>query len=82
MITDLIVRAILSAVSAVFTLIPDFTPPEITLPSIIGGWTNEFGRILALDYLIALVLISLAIAAFVLLMDLALFVYHQFWGAS
>lgn len=83
MITDAIVSAFLGCIAALFGLMPN-----ISIPAADEGGTTwiryayAFDGIFPLSFMMVLVGVSLAIHAILNIWDIALFIFHQFWGAS
>lgn len=82
MITDLIVTAFLACIDAVFSLIPTFDAPTLVSADSVSNYGMQFSRIVAIEWLLACCVISLGIILIMQVIDLAFFLYHQFWGAS
>jgi len=82
MITDAIVSAFLAAVAALFSLLPSITLPDITPDMQLFQYARAFGNIVPLNDLFICVGISIGLHLLFNAWDLALFVYHQFWGSN
>lgn len=83
MITEFIINAFLAGVDAILSLIPDFTnytePSDgFSVGSIVGNFNQIFPIILVMQLALFAIGIRLLFNAF----DLAVWIYHQFWGAS
>lgn len=81
MITDALVSWFLSALSAVFGLVPSWSAPTDVASNFVG-YSSAFNRIIPLALLVTLILASLVMAGLLTLLDLGFKVYHQFWGSN
>lgn len=86
MITDAVVQSFLAAVSALLTLVPAFTLPDFlagegAANTVAQGWRAANGVLPV--YTIAQTLTAYLLVLLGLrLWDVAVWVFHQFWGSS
>lgn len=84
MVTDLIVSALLGALTALTSLIPSFTIPGLSLTAYngFGGYAHAFDRVFPLSYCITLALFTLTLKLTFVMFDLGVWVFHQLHGSD
>lgn len=82
MITDAIFSWFLGAITAVFSLVPGWTPPTFDSPPTWLGYAMNFDRIVPVGFMLDLVLATIVMYVIMQVLDLGFKVYHQFWGSD
>jgi hypothetical protein len=80
-VTDSIVTAVLAALEALLTLMPDWQWPQRTVVGTVV-FLGQANRVFPVATVAAMFGLFIALKLALGLWDLTLFVYHQFWGAS
>lgn len=81
MIVDWIVTALLASIDAILGLFPTWTWPTRALTSSLE-FVGQANRVVPVATAAAMCGIYLAVKAGFAVFDLALWIYHQFWGSS
>lgn len=82
MIIGAIISWVLTGITAVFSLVPSWTPPTFDSPPAWLGMAMAFNNIVPIGFLIILVLATIVIYGLMTVFDLGFKVYHQFWGSN
>lgn len=84
MITDLVVTAILGAISALVGLIPSWTLPgmDSTNGHVVGQYLYYTNTIVPMFTIVGILAASIALRGILAGGDLIIWIYHQFWGGD
>lgn len=86
MISDLIITAFLGGLNALLSLMPDYELP--ISPTLIADgrslWSNavSLNSVVPLGTITKVIFAALTLRLLLILWDLIVFVYHQFWGSN
>ena len=83
MITNLIVTAFLAGLDAITSLLPRFTLYNgDTSGFTVGTAVGHFNTIFPIKLALSVALFAVGVRLLFQFFDLAVWIYHQFWGAS
>lgn len=84
MITDAIVSAFLGALEALLSLLPDTGPVVVSGASTtaVTGWAGAANSWVPVTLIVGVLGMLIAVELALVLWDLIVFVYHQFWGSD
>lgn len=82
MITGAVVGALLACLDALLSLMPTFSLPDSEAYHGHLSWVYDVGQLLPVQVVMSMLLIALAVELALRLWDVAVFVYHQFWGSN
>lgn len=84
MITDLVVTAILGALTALLSLVPSWTAPTMEGSSglILGQYLSRMNTVLPMGTIVSIIAASLALRLILASWDSIVWLFHQFWGSD
>lgn len=81
MVTDLVIEAFLASLEAVMSLMPAWDWPVRTIVGTVG-FVGQANRVVPVATIAAMFGLYIGLLLVIRVFDLAVWVYHQFWGAS
>lgn len=82
MITDIIISAFVAGIGALLDLLPTWTIPTIPVTSAPITAAEQLSRVFPVMSVVVVLLLILGLKVLLGAFDVAVWVYHQFWGSS
>ena len=85
MITDAIIAAFFGGINALLSLLPTYSlPVSITNgPGLaIGQYATSIDEVIPLGTMVLITGLAFGLKGIFALLDLSVFIYHQFWGSN